>query len=433
MELIIIIFLIIISGIFAMTEIAIISSRKSKLKQMAEKGNIDARKALELANNPNSFLSTVQIGITFVGIFAGAFGGETLVRSLSYSLSRMPFIGNNSEIIALLIVVSIITYLSLVIGELVPKRLGLGSPEKIASFMAKYMQILSTISSPLINLLSVSTEWILRIFKIKPYVESQITEDEIKILIKEGARIGVFNLTEKDIVERTFRLSDKKANMLMTSRKEIKWLDITKSSKLLRETISKNSFSYFPVCRDYLDRVIGVVRTKEILTNYLTDEKLNLQKFMHKPLFVPESMYALKVLELFKKSGVHIAMVVDEYGNIEGLLSITDLLEAIVGDISTIDELQEAEISPRDDGTWFVDGLVLIDEFKEYFHIRKFPEERSGIFQTIGGFVMHKIGHVPKAGNAFELDGFRYEVVDMDGNRIDKILVKTNIKNKGAK
>lgn len=424
MELIIILLLIIFNGILAMTEIAIVSARKSKLKQMADKGDNDAKKALELSDNPNRFLSTVQIGITFIGIFAGAFGGKTIARSLSQFLSQIPVVGIYSETIALLIVVSLITYISLVVGELVPKRLALGNPEKIASFMAKYMQTLSSISSPLINLLSISTDWILKLFRIKPSVEAQISEEEVKMLIKEGARVGIFNLAEKDIVERTFRLSDKKANMLMTSRREIKWLDITKGSTLLRKKISQNSFSYFPVCRGSLDKVRGVVRTKEILTNYLTEEKLNLEKFMHKPLFVPESMYALKILELFKKSGIHIALVVNEYGNIEGLLSITDLLEAIVGDIPTIDELQEAEITKRDDRTWFIDGLVSIDEFKEYFHIRKFPEEGSGIFQTIGGFVMHKIGHIPKAGSSFELDGFRYEVVDMDGNRVDKILVK---------
>ena len=424
MELLIILLLVIINGFFAMTEIAVVSARKSKLKQMADKGDKNAKRALELADNPNRFLSTVQIGITFVGIFAGAFGGETVARSLSRFLFQIPVVGNYSDTIALLLVVSFITYISLVIGELVPKRIALGNPEKIASFMAKYMQSLSLISSPLIQLLSISTDWLLKLFRIKPSIETQITEEEIKMFITEGARVGVFNLVEKDIMERTFRLSDMKANMLMTSRKEIKWLDVTKGSKLMRKTIAKNSFSYFPVCKDSLDRVIGVVRTKEILTNYLTKEELDLENYMHKPLFVPESMNALKVFELFKKSGVHIALVVNEYGNIEGLLSITDLLEAIVGNIPTIGESQEMEISKRDDGTWLVDGLVSIDEFKSYFNIRKFPEEGSGIFQTIGGFVMHKIEHVPKAGNSFETEGFRYEVVDMDGNRVDKILVK---------
>ena len=424
MALVIIILLIILNGIFAMTEIAVVSARKSKLKQLAEKGDVNAQKALELAANPNRFLSTVQIGITFVGIFAGAFGSETVARPLSSILSQIPLLDKYSEIIAILVVVTLITYVSLVIGELVPKRLALGSPEKIASFMAKYMQTLSSISSPLINLLSISTDWILMLFRVKPQVEAQISEEEVKMLIKEGARVGIFNLSEKDIVERTFRLSDMKANMLMTPRKEIKWLDITKGSSSNRKTISKNSYSYFPICRGNLDKCIGIVRTKEILTDYLTREKLDLEKFMHKPQFVPESMYAFKVFELFKRTGIHSALVVNEYGNIEGLLSITDLLEAIVGDIPTIDELEEREITKRDDKSYLVDGLVSVDDFKAYFQLRKFTEEESGIFRTIGGFVMHKIGHIPKTGDSFEIDGYRYEVVDMDGNRVDKILVK---------
>ena len=433
MEFLILLLLIILNGIFAMTEIAIISARKSKLKQMAEKGDTNAKKALELASTPNRFLSTVQIGITFVGIFAGAFGGKTLARSLASFLSQVPFIGIHSDLIALLLVVFFITYLSLVIGELVPKRIALSNPERIGSYMAKYMHVLSFLSAPLILFLSASTDWILKLFKVKLIPEAHITEDEVKMLIREGARVGVFNLAEKDIVERTFLLSDKKASMLMTPREDIKWLDIAQGSKKVRETISEDSYSYFPVGSEDLDKVIGVVRTKEVLTNYLTEDKLDLRKFIQKPLFIPENMDALKLLELFKKSGVHIAFVVDEYRNIQGLLSITDLLEAIVGDIPTIDEMQKTEIVQRDDGTWLVDGLVLIDEFKEYFRIPIFPGEKSGLFQTVGGFVIHHVGHVPKTGDAFERMGLRFEVIDMDGTRVDKILVKKFLGEQGHK
>lgn len=424
MELVIILLLIIFNGIFAMTEIAIVSSRKSKLKQLAEKGDTNAQKALELAGNPNRFLSTVQIGITFVGVFAGAFGGDRLADPISHIISNVPFIGQYSDLIGLLLVVSVITYLSLVIGELVPKRIALSNPEKIASLMAKSMHWLSLVSAPLINVLSKSTDWILKIFGVRETAEIPISEEEVKMLIREGARIGVFNLAERDIVERTFRLSDMKVNMLMTPRKEIRWLDATGGSKNIRKAISQSSFSYYPVCNKELDKVIGVVRTKELLTHYFIEETLDLKKLMHKPIFVPESMNALKVLELFKKSGIHMAIAVDEYGNIEGLLSITDILEAIIGDIPTIDEYEESTITKRKDGSWLVDGLVSIDDFKEYFRIKKIPKEESGIFQTVGGFVMHQIGGIPKAGNSFEISGFRIEVVDMDGNRVDKILVK---------
>lgn len=424
MEILIILLLIIFNGIFAMTEIAIVSSRKSKLKHMAEKGDKNAKRALELADNPNKFLSTVQIGITFVGIFAGAYGGETVAQYLSNSLSSLPFIGIYSEAIGIVIVVSFITYLSLIIGELVPKRIALSNPEKIASFMSRFMQAFSSISSPLVNFLTISSDWVLKILRIKQLPEIPISEEEVKMLIREGARIGVFNLTERDIVERTFRLSDQKVNMLMTPRKEIKWLDITGGNKSIRKSISQSSYSYFPVCKKNLDKVIGVVRTKELLTDYFLEEKLNLEKIMHKPIFVPESMNALKVLEIFKRSGIHLALAVDEYGNIVGLLSITDILESIIGDIPTIDEYEENAITDRKDGTWLIDGLVPIDEFKEHFKIRKLPREESGIFQTVGGFVMNQIGHIPETGNTYENNGFRFEVIDMDGNRVDKILIR---------
>jgi len=424
MEFLIIFLLIIINGIFAMTEIAIVSARKPKLKQMADMGDKNAKRALELAENPSRFLSTVQIGITFIGIFAGAYGGETVAEFLSAPLSTIPIIGDYGETIAIIIVVSIITYLSLILGELVPKRVALSSPERIASFMARSMQTLSSISYPLVNFLSVSTDWVLGIFGIKKSPEMPISEEEVKMLIREGARIGVFNLAERDIVERTFRLSDMKVNMLMTPRKEIKWLDIAGGSKNIKRVISQSSYSYFPVCKKDMDKVIGIVRTKELLAHYFLKEEVDLKDLMHKPIFVPEGMNAFKVLEIFKKSGIHMAMAVDEYGNIEGLLSITDILEAIIGDIPTIDEYEEKNITKWKDGTFLIDGLVTLDEFKEYFQIRKLPKEESGIFQTIGGFVMNQIGHVPKSGNSFESNGYCFEVIDMDGSRVDKILVR---------
>lgn len=424
MEVIIILLLIILNGIFAMAEIAIVSARKSRLKQLANQGNTNAQKTLDLANNPNQFLATVQIGITFIGIFAGAFGGKTIAKSVSGYISPLPLIGTYSENIALFLVVALITYLSLVIGELVPKRLALSSPESIATFMAQPMQTLSSFSFPLVKLLSISTDWILKIFKVKESPEVSITEEEVRMLIKEGARMGVFNLAERDIVERTFRLSDKKVTALMTPRKEIKWLDINTTAHKIRKAISRNSYSYYPVCRDNLDKVIGVIRTKEVLTHFLTEKKPDIQKYLRKPLFVPVSMDSLKVLELFKKSGIHVALVVDEYGAVEGLLSLTDILEAIVGDIPTIDELEDKTIVQREDGSWLVDGLVTLDEFKEKFRLRKLPNEITGQFHTIGGFVIYKLGSIPMTGDAFDLDTFRFEVVDMDGNRVDKVLVK---------
>lgn len=423
MEIIIILLLIILNGIFAMAEIAIVSARKSRLKQQANEGNKNAQAALNLAQSPGRFLSTVQIGITFIGIFAGAFGGETIAKSLSNELKNIPVVIPYADGISIFLVVAFITYLSLIIGELVPKRVALSSPETIARFMAYPMNILSSTASPLVSLLTISTDWVFRLLQIKPSNEPFVSGEEIKILLGEGTRLGIFNIAEKNIVERTLKLSDKKINSLMTSRKEIVWLELDSPFKTLRNKIAKHPHAHFPVCRDNLDKVVGVVRAEDILTNFLLEEKIQLQKFIHKPLFVPESMDALKVLELFRKTGIHMALVVDEYGNVRGLLSLTDILEAIVGDIPAIDELEDKEITKREDGTYLVDGLVPIDKFKEYFHIKKLPDERSGVFHTAGGFIMHKLGHVPASGDRLEWGDYKFEIIDMDGNRVDKILI----------
>lgn len=422
-EIFVIFLLIILNGIFAMAEIAIISSRKVRLQQKANEGNKNAQTALDLANSPSKFLSTVQVGITLVGIFTGAFGGATIAKEIEKALVTVPLIAPYSEIISLVLVVSLITYLFIILGELVPKSLALSQPEKIAMFVARPMNKLALVSSPFISFLSISTDWILSILQIKHQTEPSVSDEEVRLLFREGTQSGVFELAERDIVERTLRLSDKKVKNLMTPRKEILWINIDSSFKTIRNMITKKPHSHFPVCRDSLDKVIGIVRTELLLRDFLAEEKINLKKLLHKPLFIPESMDGLSVLEVFKKSGIHMALVVDEYGNIRGLLSLTDILEAIVGDIPTLNELEEKEIIKRGKGTYLVDGLVSIDEFKDYFHLRKLSGEKTGVFHTIGGFVMNKIGRIPVTGDKFEVGDLKYEVVDMDGNRVDKILV----------
>lgn len=405
-----------------MVEIAVVSARKSRLQHLAKEGSKNAQAVLDIKDSPNRFLSTVQIGITLIGILAGAFGGATIAENLAAYFKTIPSFAPYSEAIGIAIVVASITYLSLIIGELVPKRLGLSNPELIASAAARPMRALSKISAPLVYLLSLSTDFILQVFQIKPKEET-VSVEELRMLIREGTRMGVFETAEKDIVERTLQLGDKKVSTLMTPSKEIIWLDIDSSFKALRNKIAKNPHSHFPVCRDTLDKVLGVVRTEDILANFLIEEKIDLKKFLHKHIFIPESTDGLKVLELFKKSGIHMALVVDEYGNVQGIISMTDILEAIVGDIPSIDELGEQEIMKRDDDSWLIDGLVQIDEFKEYFHINRLPGEKSGNYHTIGGFVMYKLNRIPTTGDSFELEALKFEVMDMDGNRVDKILV----------
>jgi putative hemolysin len=426
MEILIVLFLIILNGIFAMAELAIVSSRKSKLRKESNDGNKNAQAALELAESPNRFLSTVQVGITLIGIFAGAFGGATIADSLAKQLNQIPAIAMYSDAIALAIVVTCITYLSLIVGELVPKRLALAHPEGIAKSLAKPMRWVSIIGGPLVSFLSLSTDAIIKLLRIKPNEEPSVSEEEVRMLLREGTQVGVFDVAEKDIVERTLKLGDKRIPTLMTSRKEITWFDIDSKFKTIRNKIMKSPHAYYPVCRDNLDKVIGVVRAEDMLRSFLSEEKIALKTFLLKPLFIPESMDALQVLELFKKSGVHMAIVIDEFGNVQGILALNDILEAIVGDIPTINELEEDEIIKRDDNSWFVDGLVSIDEFKEYFKIKKLPDERSGVFHTLGGFVMHNLGKVPVSGDKFEWDNYHFEIVDMDGNRVDKIIVKKN-------
>lgn len=425
MEIIFIILLIILNGIFALAEIAIVSARKSRLKQLAQEGSKNAQLAFETAQNPSRFLSTVQIGITLIGILAGAFAGQSITDPLSEQISTISLLKPFSHVISLAIVVSIITFFSLIFGELVPKRIALHNPEKIASIVVRPMNKLTAITSPLVALLTASSDLILKMLRIKQTTEEiPVSEEEIKMLIREGARVGVFKITEKDIVERTLALGDRRVNTFMTPRKEIIWIDIDSSFKTIRNKIAKRSYSYFPVCRDTLDKVLGIVRTEDLLADYLLEEKMDLKKFLTKPLFIPETMNGLEVLELFKKTGVHTALVVDEYGNIRGILTLTEILEAIVGDMPALQETEEKDFIKRDNNSWFVDGLVPTDDFKLYFHIKKLQGEKTGNFHTIGGFVMFKIGRIPISGDNFEWDKFRFEVVDMDGNRVDKLLVK---------
>jgi len=423
MEIIIILILVLVNGLFAMAEIAIISAKKSKLQRLAQDGDKNAQTILELSKNPNRFLSTIQIGITLIGIFAGAFGGATVAENLSGSLKAFPLVAPFSDAIALTLVVVAITYLSLVIGELVPKRIGLTKPDLISLIFAQPVKLLEIVFSPLVGILSTSTDWILRIFGISQTETASVSEEELKMLIKEGARVGVFELAEKDIFERTLRLGDKSVQALMTPRNDILWLDISSSFANIRKKILQELHSYFPVCKGTLDQLEGVIATREALAQYLKEGEIHLHELVRKPATIPENMLALNVLELFKKTGVHIAMVVDEYGNMVGLITLNDILEAIVGDIPSVDEMKEQEISKRKDGSYLIDGMVTLDEFKEKLKIRRLQGEKSGGFNTVGGFVMHSLGRVPVSGDFFEEEHFRFEVVDMDGNRVDKVLV----------
>lgn len=422
-EIIIIILLIMANGIFALSEIAVVSSRKARLQQMGEEGSSGAKTALDLANEPTPFLSTIQIGITLVGTLAGAFGGATIAEDLALWMEGIPTLASHSQIFSIGIVVAGITYLTLVLGELVPKRVALSNPEKIASVVASPMRLLSRIAAPLVFVLSGSTNLAIKLLGIKPNNEPPVTEEEIKILIDLGTGAGVFEEAEKDMVERVFRLGDRRVATFMTPRSKIVWLEVDDTPEAIQEKISGRPYSLFPVCEDDLDNVIGVVQAKDLLSYADKIDEFDLSGAALPPLFVPESMRGLKVLERFKETGIHLAIVVDEYGAVQGVVALTDILEAIVGDIPDIEELTEPSIRQREDGSWLIDGMLPIEEFKEAFGIEKMPEEEGGLYQTLGGFVTKQFERIPSSGDHFDWGDLRFEVVDMDYNRVDKLLV----------
>ena len=419
----VIVLLIIANGFFVGSEMAIVSARKSRLHQLADEGNTGAKIALNLSNTPNQFLSITQTGMTLIGILAGALGGVTMAETLALKLKEIPTISPYSEFISVGVVVLGIAYLTIILGELVPKKLALNNPEKIASFVAPYLHVLSQVASPFVYVLGASTNLVIWFMGIKPSTEPSMTEDEIKILIDQGTEAGVIEEAEQDIMERVFRLGDRRAGSLMTPRSEIVWLDIHDSPVEIQEKIAGQRYSLFPVCKDDIDNILGVVQAKDLLSCNLIDKQISLKEALLPPLVVPDSMKALNVLERFKQTGIHLALILDEYGSVQGLITLADLLEALVGDIPHIDELKEPDTVKREDGSWLINGMLPIDDFKELFDIERLPKEENGLYQTIGGFVMMHLERVPFPGDHFDCGGLRFEVVDMDDNRVDKLLV----------
>jgi putative hemolysin len=423
LEILLILVLIIANGVFAMSEIAVVSARKVRLQQRATAGDKRAQTALDLANAPERFLSTVQIGITLIGILAGAFGGATIAETLAAEIARVPALAPYSEGISLVIVVAIITYLSLVIGELAPKQIALNNAEGIASAIAGPMKTLSRIASPLVSVLSVSTRFVLRVLRVKALDDPQVTEEEIKILIAQGTSSGVFEPAEHEMVKRVFRLADQKVTAHMTPRTEIVWLDLDDTAEDIRQKVTTSGHSRFPVTKGSLDQVVGIVYAKDLLTQSLTGSAIDLKAVLRPALFVPESVPAMAMLERFKQARAHGALILDEYGGLQGMTTINDILEAIVGDVPLMDDLFRPEVVRREDGSWLIDGLLSIDEFKEVVGIDELPDEADGNYQTVGGLVMTTLGRIPSTGDHFEWQGLRVEVVDMDGHRVDKVLV----------
>jgi putative hemolysin len=422
-EILFILILILINGFFSMSELALISSRKVRLEQRAEDGDKGAQSALELLKNSSRLLSAVQIGITLVGIFTGALGGATLAERMAVWLANVPWLVPYAGGISIFLVVIVTTYLSLVIGELIPKRIALNNPEKIASMVSGFMKFLSKAMSPIVRLLAASTDLGLKIIGMSASKEPPITEEEIKGLIEQGAQVGVFGAVEQDMVEGVFRFNDRSINAIMTPRTEIEWLDANDTPEQLLKQIMDSSHSRFPVAQSSLDNVVGILNAKDVLEKFITNTPFNLLDMVTKPIWVPENTPAMRMLEMVREGGTHEVMIVDEYGGLQGMATLFDILESIVGEIPSADESSESEIIIREDGSYLLDGLLPIDELKELLDVDELPEEDKVGFQTVGGFVMNQIGSIPAAGQHFHLLNYRFEVMDMDDRRVDKVLL----------
>ncbi|AFZ27719.1 CBS domain-containing protein [Cylindrospermum stagnale PCC 7417] len=422
-EILIILVLIIANGVFSMSEMAIVSARKVRLQQLANQGDPKARAALKLAESPNHFLSIVQVGITLINILNGVFGGATIAKRLAEFVRLVPFLASYSEPIAFGVVVLLITYFSLIVGELVPKRLALNNPERTAALVAIPMRALVALASPVVYLLGASTDLVLRMLGITASTEPQVTEEEIKILIEQGTEAGTFEEAEQDMVERVFRLGDRPVSAFMTPRPDIVWLDLEDPPEENRQKMVESAYSRYPVCQEGLDNVLGIIPVTDLLARSFRGDSLDLTMGLRQPVFVPESTRGLKVLELFKQTITHMALVVDEYGVIQGLVTLNDIMSEIVGDVPAGPGQDEPQAVQREDGSWLLDGMLPVEQFLELFGMEEWESEERGSYQTLGGFVITHLGRIPAAADHFEWQEMRFEVMDMDGNRVDKVLV----------
>ncbi len=421
-EVVVVLLLLVANGVFAMSEISIVAARKVRLQHRADDGDRRARAALELANAPTKFLSTVQVGISLVSVLAGAYGGATIAEPLGEAFLHVPLLAPYARGLSLGLVVAVITYLSLIIGELVPKRIGLNHPETIASWVALPMQFLARIGGPVVALLTGSTNLVLRVLGIQGNAEAHLTEDEIRAVISQGAESGALEEHEESLVQRVFRVGDQRVGAIMTPRLDIEWVDVDAAGDALREFLSGHSHGQFVVCTGSLDNVLGTVRAAEMLSVAMKNSPITLRSLIKEPLFVPDSMGIFKLLEALKASHRHLAIVLDEFGAVEGLVTVTDLLEAFVGSLPT-DAAAERAMVRRADGSWLIDGAAPIDDVTIELGLDDLPEGESGTYHTFGGFVMARLGHVPRTADVCDWGGMRFEVIDMDGRRIDKVLV----------
>lgn len=419
MEIFILLVLILINALFVISEIALVSARKSRLEHQAERGDERARKALELANNPEKFLSAAQIGITLIAILTGVYSGERFARYLQPGIEKIELLKPYANTISTTIIVVIITFLSIIFGELIPKRIGLLRAEKIAKSVAGPMNAFAKITHPFVWLLNRTSNLFFRIFNIKRSKDDAVTEEEIKTLIGEGTEAGTIDEAEQEIIERVFHLGDRNITSLMTHRSDIVWFNLDDNEDKIKEKILQETHSAYPICDGTIDNIKGVVSIKDL---YVSPDSTLFKDIMRPALFIPENNSPYQVMEKFKESKIHSAFIVDEYGSILGLLTLNDILEAIVGDIPQ-PNVADYEIRKREDGSYLVDGQIPFYDFLTRFEKTEWMNEGEHDFDTIAGFILHELERIPKTGDKLEWKDFKIEILDMDGHRIDKVLV----------
>lgn len=423
MDILLILLLIAFNGVFAMSEISIVSSRRVRLQQMAENGDKGAQAALALAEHPTFFLSTVQIGITLIGVMSGAIGEGAITDRLLPIFQSIPLIAPYAKPLATACMVITITYFSLIIGELVPKRLGMQSPERIARTVAPLMRAVLFLTHPVVRFLSWSTERVLDALGARRVDEAPVTEEEIKVLMAEGAEAGIFEQAERELVANVFRMDDWNLSLIMTTRPDIACLDLEDELADQKALLAVTPYSYLPVCRGGLGNIAGVLSLPLLLQKQITGEPWAIEALVKPALFAPIGLSPLALLELFRKRREHLALVVDEYGEIQGLVTLTDVLEAMVGELPTDAHANDPDVVRREDGSWLLDGALSVERFRDLFPLECDDLEASRDFQTLAGLILFELGGIPRTGDVMEWQGLRMEIIDMDGMRIDKVLV----------
>jgi len=427
-DILIILVLILLNGVFAMSELALVSARRLRLERMADEGSRGARAAIGLADNPSHFLSTVQVGITLIGIFTGAYGEASLVQRLAPRIETVAFLAPYAYELALGVVVLGITFVSIILGELVPKRIALRYPEAMATLIAPPLSMLSTLMAPFVKVLSLTTEAIVGLLGIKSAKGDAPTEEDIAGMFREGTEAGLFEKTEYDIVSRALKLDDRHLKALMTPRVDLVLIDLAADRRATLDLVSCHSYSRFPVYRGDRAQIIGYIKVRDLLAQSVRHgslESVSIEAAVQEILYVPETVSAMALLELFKKHRAELALIVDEYGDIQGMVTLSDVMSALVGDVTVIGEENDPDAVQRQDGSWLLDGGIDLDRFRDLMNTEvRFPDEDAGAYHTLAGFVLYQIGAIPKASEFFVWDDYRFEVLDMDGNRIDRVLVE---------